>query len=659
MVSPACEVKDGSGAYASTANGVDVTPGDVITIRLADSNVDQWEIACITTDDTNVAATVNAGLTVNALNKTASFTAPAAGAALRFRSRVNGGLGPNNTAKPSYTTTFCVYTLTSGARTIAADETTEGSPFGWTKTVNDFIRAGGGSGAVADDIVKHSGPNIDTVAGFNGIPIRGTRGTTPRIGGAYEYNEQTSNGFKLTKPVVFHANHYGCVGDGTTDDTAKLQALFELAAVTPGATIDQGVGPNVIVFPNDARYKCDGRLVFDSIQSVIVRGPANIHFTGSGSDPFIKLLSCQFWIFEDISFTYENAAFSGDIVRTGHGTNVSDAGSITFERCFFYGTADALGYHGAKSCLSLKNCIDMRIHDCGFTAALIGIDGYHLTEGFANTVLIDGCTFNKLGNGVPTDRTYVDCACIHNPGEAWTITNNTFEPLQGAGYTEISAHAIHQDLNYFAWALNISGNWIGDGDNAGPWIRVKPLGGLIAGNLISGGNTAVMIGGADGVAITGNRISGAIQFVQDDALGNSAGVFVGGNSIQAAVPYIDAGNYCGRFIALGNEDSSDNTIGLPLVIGDYGCSLSRVILNGNTWDPGTVAAGGYAVSDEMLSVSAIVGMALAVGVSPAPPDGVLVTAIVSTNSFAKVTVWNMSGSDWTPGTLTMKFFGAS
>jgi hypothetical protein len=141
MVSPAVEVKDGAGAYASTDGGVDVTPGNTITIHLIDSSADSWSISCITTDDTSVAATVTSGLTINTVARTATFTAPVAGKAYRFRSQVNGGINGNGRADTSYTTTFCIYTLTGGRRVIAADETTEGdSTFGWIVWLNDLVR---------------------------------------------------------------------------------------------------------------------------------------------------------------------------------------------------------------------------------------------------------------------------------------------------------------------------------------------------------------------------------------------------------------------------------------------------------------------------------------------------------------------------------------
>lgn len=142
MVSPLCQVSNAGAAYVTSVGGVNVTAAATIVIRLADTNVDTWSIQCVSTDDANVAAAIQAALTIDSLNKTATFTAPAAGAALRFRSVVNGGIDGNGVTQSSYSTTFCIYTLVSGYRTIAADETTEGGTFGWLSSLNSILRVG-------------------------------------------------------------------------------------------------------------------------------------------------------------------------------------------------------------------------------------------------------------------------------------------------------------------------------------------------------------------------------------------------------------------------------------------------------------------------------------------------------------------------------------
>ncbi len=150
MVSPLVEIKEGAGAYASAVGGFDATPAATITIHLIDSSANSWSLQCITTDDLSSATTVDAALapTINAISRTATFTAPVAGRAYRFRSTVNGGLNRDGKPDSTLSTTFVVYTLTAGSkRVIAADETIEGgSTFGWIVPVNALIRSGGGGG---------------------------------------------------------------------------------------------------------------------------------------------------------------------------------------------------------------------------------------------------------------------------------------------------------------------------------------------------------------------------------------------------------------------------------------------------------------------------------------------------------------------------------
>lgn len=142
MASPTCTVQDGAGAPASTVNGVTVTAGDTITIALVSvAGVFSWTIACIGTDELQVAATINAGLTVNGVAKTATFTMPAA-AALGFRSTVVDVNGV------STSTQFGIYSLANGLRVGFVGETTEGSAaFGTAATINAKIRQAAGGGA--------------------------------------------------------------------------------------------------------------------------------------------------------------------------------------------------------------------------------------------------------------------------------------------------------------------------------------------------------------------------------------------------------------------------------------------------------------------------------------------------------------------------------
>lgn len=224
MPSPLCQVKDGSGAYQATANGVDVTPGNTITINLIDTSADSWSIECVYTDELSDAATVTAALTIDSNLRTATFTAPAEGRTYIFRSKVNNGIGPDGKVKSSYSTTFGVYTLTAnGYRVVAANETTEGGSFGWVKPVNEIVRAGGGGGGSGSNLGSKLEVFKDVSAGtlrHRTIDVT----STP----AYKASGEQQADVLVIRPCPpgwYNPADYGAKLDGVTDDIAAFEAM--------------------------------------------------------------------------------------------------------------------------------------------------------------------------------------------------------------------------------------------------------------------------------------------------------------------------------------------------------------------------------------------------------------------------------------------------
>lgn len=163
--SPTCTVKDGAGVAQATINGVNVTAGNTITIALASTaGVASWTISLYGKDE----LVSDPVLTINSVNQTATFTAPALGSALIFKSTVNNNFDINNVQQASFSTTFGIYVLTgAGIRVGASNETTEGnSSVGWISKYNPILRAGGigfGSGFAPTELQFFSG---DTSVGI-------------------------------------------------------------------------------------------------------------------------------------------------------------------------------------------------------------------------------------------------------------------------------------------------------------------------------------------------------------------------------------------------------------------------------------------------------------------------------------------------------------
>lgn len=146
---PVCKIKDGAAAYQSTDNGVNVTPGNVITIALVDpAGVDVWALSAVGGDDlTNFEAVVPV---INMTTMTATFTMPAGyGRAIIFQSQVQRGIDRDIRSNPNLTTTFGLFTLTgSSDRVLAVNERFESSlKYGWIADLNRWIRLGVSGGA--------------------------------------------------------------------------------------------------------------------------------------------------------------------------------------------------------------------------------------------------------------------------------------------------------------------------------------------------------------------------------------------------------------------------------------------------------------------------------------------------------------------------------
>lgn len=167
-LTPLCQVKDGAGPFVGTNNGVDVTPGNTISIQLLNPvGVVDWFLQIVGTDELT-AIPVLTGVNpfthqVTSPATVVTFTFPGAlGRAIGFKSTVTGVGGPIDT-------NFGVYSLTTFSTRVGfVTETREGnSSFGWATKINPLIRTGGGGGGGGDPHYT-----LTTVIDDQTIPVR-------------------------------------------------------------------------------------------------------------------------------------------------------------------------------------------------------------------------------------------------------------------------------------------------------------------------------------------------------------------------------------------------------------------------------------------------------------------------------------------------------
>jgi len=140
------------GNWHDTTGGVDIVSGDTVSIKLDDTtDVGAWYLTVIGVDEVTALSPVLVNVSTNpetpglvvSPTSVVSFTSTAgSGRTYLLRSSVNGS---------SLTTTFGIFVRTTGGfRVGAVGERFEGDPvFGWTTTLNQFIRTGGGGGGPA------------------------------------------------------------------------------------------------------------------------------------------------------------------------------------------------------------------------------------------------------------------------------------------------------------------------------------------------------------------------------------------------------------------------------------------------------------------------------------------------------------------------------
>jgi hypothetical protein len=333
----------------------------------------------------------------------------------------------------------------------------------------------------------------------------------------------------------------------------------DLGAQINAAVADLGPSGGTIEIPAGS-YSLATTINLDDTHSIVLQGQGaptagaaaatTLWYTAS-SGPVISARSTAGVYIKGMMLLYSSSSFNGAVIDFSHSATGGDSAFAIVEDCFIGGS----GTSGAAALVSLDKTIDSTIRNNHFGKATTDILGMASAGSYSNANRILGNTFRET-TGAP----------IQNAGEAWVIEGNTFEAAAGG---TAAAYASDPAVGC-ANALTIAGNWMGDANQTGTWIRLCGDGLSIQGNLIGDGSVGIQFvgSGSIGVTITGNRLSSTTPIAGADATGNSHVVVLGNSQ--------------------GDRIYSDFTFNGD--VSSYGASISRII-NVRNIVPKTMANG--------------------------------------------------------------------
>lgn len=310
----------------------------------------------------------------------------------------------------------------------------------------------------------------------------------------------------------------GAKGDGTTDDTAAVQAAIS-GLPTQGGTVYFPPGKYLV----SATLTNTGGTVGSA--DIILRGAggrnsgnfgfagaSRIIFTGTGTGAVIDLRSTSGVQIHDLCIEHTSTSFTGRMVDLRN-TATSDTAYPLVANCYIAGptgSATAIG-------IDLDKATRVTIRECAIYAMATCISGKGSASTYSNQVKISDVGFNKSN------------VAIHNPGQAWLVQSCTFE---GSG--SAVAGAMDHDSGVTCEGLTVMSCWSGD-VTSGTQFVVAGTGISIIGNWIgcTNGTGITTDGIVTGLTIFGNIFQSCSTGINLFTSSSNSGQVITGNTYNS------------------------------------------------------------------------------------------------------------------------------
>lgn len=335
----------------------------------------------------------------------------------------------------------------------------------------------------------------------------------------------------MSAPFVDITDSRFYYGNGS-DLTKPLQAAISSLPQTGNTETSGGT----ILLPPNRSYTFTSTLNCDELVNVRLwspggrRGGAVLYasFAGGSSATMISARSSDgFELAGGIALVNQDASYAGIAVDLSTIDALVNTKNTAHARLvggrIDLAASNTVTAYGVK----LRNAQTCSISRMIFTGGYDAIRGTDSTSDFSNSITIsDRCLFQNQ-RSTP----------IHNPCQAWTISDAVFEPLfsghAGAVYVDSSAAPL-QGLCYTGNSHQDADD-VSSGGTLGRWLTLRGGGAYIAGNFFSTGYEDLLLantgGGAvfDGLTAIGNHVYDVGNGAWDLGASNPTHVFIGGN----------------------------------------------------------------------------------------------------------------------------------